>query len=108
MGRISRRLSRDWRAAAEISDTIRVASRVVEKQLAAVPSEDRERVIPRIRTLVDEPRPKGLKALAPGVYRLRVGRHRTIYKVFDREQVILLGRIARRTERTYQHLEALF
>lgn len=88
--------------------TIKVASHVVEKQLAAVAPSDRERVIVHIRTLADSPRPRGAKALARDVYRIRVGRYRVIYKVLDKEEVILLGRIALRTERTYRDLERLF
>jgi len=87
---------------------IKVASRTVEKQLAAVPEQDRERVIARVRALAGEPRPKGTKALAPGVLRLRVGRYRVIYKVFERDQVILIGKVARRSERTYKGVEGLF
>ncbi len=88
--------------------TIKVASHVVEKQLAAVAPSDRERVIVHIRTLADSSRPRGAKALARDVYRIRVGRYRVIYKVLDKEEVILLGKIALRTERTYRDLERLF
>jgi mRNA-degrading endonuclease RelE of RelBE toxin-antitoxin system len=88
--------------------TIRVASRSVEKQLAAVPEHDREHVIARIRSLAGQPRPKGIKTLARDVYRLRVGRHRVIYKILEKEEIILIGKIALRTERTYKDLERLF
>ncbi|HIQ01891.1 MAG TPA: hypothetical protein EYH30_07145 [Anaerolineales bacterium] len=46
--------------------------------------------------------------LAPNVYRLRIGPYRVIYRVFDEEQVILIGRIARRSEGTYRDWEDLF
>jgi mRNA interferase RelE/StbE len=88
--------------------TIRVASRSVEKQLAAVPEHDREHVIARIRSLADQPRPKGIKTLARDVYRLRVGRRRVICKILEKEEIILIGKIALRTERTYKGLEELF
>ena len=91
-----------------MSYSIRVASRSVEKQLAAVPEHDREHVIARIRSLADQPRPKGIKTLARDVYRLRVGRHRVIYKILEKEEIILIGKIALRTERTYKDLERLF
>jgi len=42
------------------------------------------------------------------VYRLRIGPYRVIYRVFDEEQVILIGRIARRSEGTYRDWEDLF
>ena len=88
--------------------TVKVASARVERQLAAVPGTDRAHVVTRLLALADQPRPKGVKALARKVYRLRVGRHRVIYKVFDREQLVLIGKVGPRTERTYKDIEALF
>jgi len=64
--------------------------------------------VTRLLALADQPRPKGAKALARNVYRLRVGRCRVIYKVFDREQLVLIGKVGPRTERTYKDIEALF
>ena len=88
--------------------TIKVASRSVEKQLAAVAEDDRVHVITRIRNLAEQPRPKGIKTLARDVYRLRIGRYRVIYKVLEKEEVILIGKIALRTERAYKAIEELF
>lgn len=88
--------------------TIKVASRAVEKQLAAVPEGVREHVVTRIQNLVEQPSPKGAKALARDVYRLRVGRYRVIYKLLEKEEVILIGKVALRTERTHKGLEELF
>ena len=88
--------------------TIRVASRSVEKQLAAVPQDDRDFVVTRIRNLAEQPRPKGIKTLARDVYRLRIGRYRVIYKILQKEEVILIGKVALRAARTYKGLEELF
>ncbi|MCI0371152.1 MAG: type II toxin-antitoxin system RelE/ParE family toxin [candidate division NC10 bacterium] len=85
-----------------------MASARVEKQLAAVSEADRAHVVTRLLALADQPRPKGGKALARNVYRLRVGRYRVIYKIFDREQIVLIGKVAPRAARTYQDLEDLF
>lgn len=87
---------------------IRVASHKVEKELATIPRGDRERIIDRVRKLAENPRPSGIKSLASNVYRLRIDPYRVIYKVYDNEKLILLGRFARRSERTYQDLEKLF
>ena len=87
---------------------IRVASRAVEKQLAAVSTEDRDRVFTRIRALAGQPRPRGVKSLARDVFRLRVGRYRVIYKVLESEQVVLIGKVALRTEQTYKDIGGLF
>jgi mRNA interferase RelE/StbE len=91
-----------------MSYAIKVASRGVEKQLAAVSEDVREHMVARIRGLADQPRPKGIKALARDVYRLRIGRYRVIYKILEEEGVILIGKVALRTERTYEGLEELF
>lgn len=72
---------------------IKVASRAVGKQLAAVPEDAREHVVTRIRNLAEQPRPKGIKALARDVYRLRIGRYRVIYKILDKEEIILIGKL---------------
>jgi mRNA interferase RelE/StbE len=88
--------------------TIKVASRSVEKQLAAVAADDRGHVVTCIRNLAEQPRPKGIKTLARDVYRLRIGRYRVIYKVLEKEEVILIGKIALRTERTCKAIEELF
>jgi mRNA interferase RelE/StbE len=88
--------------------TIRLASRSVEKQLAAVPQDDRDFVVTRIRNLAEQPRAKGIKTLARDVYRLRIGRYRVIYKILEKEEAILIGKVALRTERTYKGLEELF
>lgn len=91
-----------------MSYTIKVASRAVEKQLAAVSERDREHVVTRIRNLAEQPMPKGIKTLARDVYRLRIGRYRVIYKILEKEELILIGKVALRTERTYKGLEELF
>jgi len=87
---------------------IRVASSGVEKELARIPMGGRERVIDQIRKLAENPRPGGIKALASNVYRLRVGPCRVTYRVYDNEKIILIGRFARRSERTYRNWEKLF
>jgi mRNA interferase RelE/StbE len=87
---------------------IRVASSKVEKELAQIPREDRERIISRVRKLALDPRPGGIKALSSSVYRLRVGPYRVIYKVYDDRKVVLIGRFARRSEKTYRDWEKLF
>jgi len=87
---------------------IRVASPKVEKELGKIPVRERERIVNQIRRLAENPRPSGIKALASNVYRLRIGPCRVIYKVYDDEKVIPIGRFARRSERTYRNWEELF
>ena len=87
---------------------IRVASPKVEKELGKILVRERERIVNEIRRLAENPRPSGIKALASNVYRLRIGPCRVIYKVYDDEKVILIGRFARRSERTYRNWDKLF
>ncbi len=87
---------------------LRVASSKVEKEIAKIPMRKRERIINQIRRLAENPRPSGIKALASNVYRLRIGACRLIYKVYDDEKIVLIGRFARRSERTYRNWEKLF
>jgi mRNA interferase RelE/StbE len=61
-----------------------------------------------IEALKENPRPHGIVQLEPNVYRLRIGEYRVIYKVFDREQLVIIGRVARRSEKTYQDISGLF
>ena len=58
--------------------------------------------------LADEPRPRQSVKLSGPMYRLRVGPFRIIYAVFDRDQLVLVGKIARREKDTYDGLEELF
>jgi len=82
---------------------IRLASLRVEKEFARIPKGERERIVNQIRKLAENPRPSGIKALAANIYRLRIGSCRVIYKVYDNEKIILIGRFARRSERTYRN-----
>lgn len=84
-----------------------VGSRV-KRELARVPQPDRDIIAQALRSLADAPRPYGIKQLGPGIYRLRVGNYRVIYRVLDDECLVLIGRIARRSERTYHKWQQLF
>ncbi len=59
------------------------------------------RLLAAIKALALEPRPDGVKKLKGrlrGYYRIRVGDHRVIYDVRDRELVVLVVRVADRRE----------
>ena len=91
-----------------MSYTVRTTSRRVEKEIARLPARDREPVIAAIRGLVDNPRPHGSTKLDDDIYRLRVGDYRVIYKVYDAQKLIRVGRVRRRSESTYTGLSGLF
>lgn len=85
-----------------------MASPKVQKELGKIPVRERERIVNQIRRLAENPRPSGIKALASNFYRLFVGPYRVIYKVYDDKKVILIGRFARRSERTCRNWDDLF
>ena len=87
---------------------IETVSRRIKRELYRIPPLDRQRIAEAVQTLADDPRPPGVKQLELSVYRLRVGDYRVIYKVFDDEKVILIGRVAHRSENTYRALRRLF
>jgi mRNA interferase RelE/StbE len=79
----------------------------VLKELARIPQADRARIRTAIDAPADEPRPSGcvpIKAAARGSYRIRVGRYRVVYLVRDDMVQVMVMRIAKRDENTYQRL----
>ena len=79
--------------------------RVAQKQLDKLAQHDYEIVAEAISALQQEPRPRGVKKLAEsGLWRIRVGPFRVIYAIDDKESLIILVRVARRTEDTYRRL----
>jgi mRNA interferase RelE/StbE len=70
--------------------------------------EDRETVIDAIESLGLDPRPAGIVQLASNIYRLRIGDYRVVYKVFDDDEVVLIGKVDRRSEDTYRSIGRLF
>ena len=65
------------------SYSVRV-QRSAAREIEAVPRKDRERIIERIRTLSDDPRPPGSKKLSGReAYRIRQGDYRVVYTVSD-------------------------
>jgi mRNA interferase RelE/StbE len=81
----------------------------IKRELRRIRSaEDREKVIDAIESLGSNPRPTGIVQLAPNIYRLRVGDYRVIYKVFDDDSAVLIGKVDRRSEDTYRSIGRLF
>jgi mRNA interferase RelE/StbE len=79
----------------------------VEKQLSNIPTPYAKRIADAIRALRSEPRPPGCKHLSQELYRVRVGEYRIIFAVFDQEQVIFVGKVARRSEKVYRDVAAI-
>jgi mRNA interferase RelE/StbE len=71
------------------------------KEIEAVDQKkDRQRIVTRIRSLADDPRPPGCEKLAGEAdrYRIRVGRYRVIYAVGDAQLVVFVVRIGHRKD----------
>ena len=76
--------------------------RKVQRVIGALPASDHARVTRAIEALGDDPRPSGTKRLT-GVplWRIRVGEFRVIYSIWDKERLVIVTRVARRTTHTY-------
>ena len=70
------------------------------KDLEAVSSKaDRWRIIKRIKSLADNPRPPGAQKLSGQErYRVRQGRYRILYTIEDRELVVYVIKVADRKD----------
>ena len=80
----------------------------IKRDLERMPAADRTRIAAAIALLSNTPRPAQAIQLEPGVYRIRAGEYRVIYKVYDDKELVLIGRIARRSESTYKGIGSLF
>ena len=82
----------------------RRAHREYDKLLPA----DQDRIDASFDRLKAEPRPPGVKKVRGNIYRIRDGDWRIIYAVFDKDKVVLVGKIARRAEDTYDKVKKRF
>jgi mRNA interferase RelE/StbE len=69
------------------------------KDLEALPTKDRRRVVSRIRRLSIAARPAGCEKLSGHeLYRVRQGAYRVLYTVHDAEQLIIVIKIGHRRD----------
>ena len=69
------------------------------KELEAIPEKDRQRIVYRIQGLAENPRPRGCERLSDqDKYRLRQGKYRILYQVYDDEVIVLVVRVGKRGE----------
>ncbi len=73
--------------------------RDVEKEIRDFPKADIKRIVKKILTLADDPRPKNCEKLKGREgYRIRQGPYRIVYLVDDEEKVITIMRVGHRRE----------
>ena len=69
------------------------------KELEAVPTKDLRRIVKRIGSLADNPRPPGSQKLsAHQGYRIRQGDYRIVYSIDDEDALIDIVKIGHRRE----------
>ena len=69
---------------------------------------DQERIEAALDHLSANPRPAGTRKVHGNIYRIRTGDWRIIYAIFDKDRLVLVGRIVRRSEDTYDRVKDLF
>jgi mRNA interferase RelE/StbE len=76
-----------------------VFKRSVAKDLRELPKADVKRILQRIRSLVDEPRPPGCEKLSGQErYRIRQGVYRIVYEIDDHVLVVLIVTVGHRRD----------
>jgi mRNA interferase RelE/StbE len=69
------------------------------RELEALPKADRLRVVERITTLAENPRPMGCEKLSGGEkYRMRQGVYRILYEIHDVMVTVVVVKIGHRRE----------
>lgn len=78
------------------SYSIRI-KRSAAKAIEALPLKDRKRMVSRIQSLADNPRPVGSEKLSgQDKYRLRQGDYRILYEIIDTELVVTVVKVGNR------------
>ena len=73
--------------------------RSVEKDLSDIPKKDVRKILNRIKTLENDPRPPGSEKLTGQErYRLRQGRYRIVYSIQNDELTIWVVKIGHRKD----------
>ena len=73
--------------------------RSAARELEELPVRDRRRVVARIRSLADDPRPRGCEKLSgEEKYRIRQGALRILYEIDDGLRVLTIVKIGHRRD----------
>jgi len=71
-----------------------------ERHLTSLTDSVQKRIVKRLKSLRENPRPQGVKKLAgeEDLYRIREGTYRIIYTIQDKELIVLVVKIGDRKE----------
>ncbi len=71
-----------------------------ERQLRSFTPSVQRRLVKRLKTLCDNPRPQGVKKLTgeDNLFRIREGNYRIIYTIQDKELIVLVVKIGDRKD----------
>lgn len=73
--------------------------RSAAKELEALPSKDRQRIVGQIQSLASDPRPHGCEKLSSeDKYRIRQGDYRVLYAVQDADATVVVVKIGHRRD----------
>jgi len=71
----------------------------VEKDFASIPRSDLKKILQRIKTLAENPRPPGFEKLTGQErYRVRQGRYRIVYSIHDDELTVWIVKVGHRKD----------
>ena len=71
----------------------------VRKDLESIPKSDLQRIMERIASLADNPRPPGSEKLSgQEKYRVRQGNYRIIYSIEDSRLIVMVVKVGHRRE----------
>jgi mRNA interferase RelE/StbE len=75
-------------------------SRAAERSLAGLSKTDQGRIVARLRSLAENPRPSGVKKLegAGDLYRIRSGDYRILYQIEDARLVVFVVDVGNRRD----------
>ncbi len=73
-----------------------------QRHLDALPARFRERVAQAIEDLCINPRPPGVRKLSGNLgWRIRVGEYRVLYTIWEKDRLVMIDAVTRRTTTTY-------
>lgn len=83
------------------------ADRDLGKLKQRIQRNDFERLQAAVRDLANEPRPPGVRKIkgAENAYRIRAGNYRVVYEIYDKQNLVVILQVSRRTETTYDSQE---